>query len=90
MNRNKKRSTFKEIVAAVPHGEPLSLFTKLPYVFDLHWDAKDVLDLWIFGEAENPMVLRLLAEHGYDSLSLAATKPNDIYKAMQERAKQRK
>lgn len=38
--------------------------TKLPYVFDLYWDAKTGRDLQAL--KNNPEVGRFLAEHGFD------------------------
>jgi len=50
----------------------LTLETRLPYVFDLHWDAKTVKDLLTFRLQNNKDVRRHLAEAGYDVKSLDA------------------
>lgn len=45
---------------------PLMIDTKLPYVFDLYWDAKTFGDLIRCGVLLRPDCLRLLAENGFD------------------------
>lgn len=50
---------------------------RLPYVFDLHWDAKTAEDFIRYKLYENNDAVRLLAEHGYDVKEFLARCPKD-------------
>ena len=59
----------KKLKAAKPL-KTLEADTPLPYVFDLHWDAKTVAGLVRMNLLKNPEVQRLLAENGFDVKSI--------------------
>lgn len=58
--------TFKEQLKKLKPLKVLEEDTKLPYVFDLHWDAKVFSDLIKMDLLGNPEVRRLLAENGFN------------------------
>lgn len=61
------RKTFKEISTEVPNPKILTLDEELPYVFDLHWDAKTLRYLYLFEGDLSPEILRELRQAGYDT-----------------------
>lgn len=66
------KKTFKQILSEVPKPKQLMPDTKLPYVFDLFWDIKIGADILNdnFGYRKNKRIIRLLAEHGFDTRNL--------------------
>lgn len=62
-----KKKTFKQELEQVKRERPLKKLRPditLPDVFDMMWDAKTFGDLR--NKLDDPTVLRMLAEHGYD------------------------
>lgn len=64
------KKTFKDIVKEVPKPKKLTLDEKLPYIFDLLWDAKTLRQLYYFEKTLSAKHLRLLRESGYDTSNL--------------------
>jgi hypothetical protein len=63
----KRKKTFADSVKSLKAESPLKEVrddTPLPYVFDLHWDAKQGRDLDQY--RGHPEVMRHLAENGFD------------------------
>lgn len=61
------KKTFKQIAEEAKAAKPLKRLEKntpLPYVFDLHWDAKKGKDLENL--KGNKLVQQFLAENGFD------------------------
>lgn len=62
-----KTTTKKSWLEDLTPLKVISGSTKLPYVFDLHWDIKDGRDLWDHIDSQYfDEICRYLAEHSYD------------------------